>query len=131
MKGTKFHESRRRVARKMIKNESVFCQPGPLPRSQMWQERGRYVFVLSPHGMGLDCHRTWEALALGHIVIVPSSSLDSLFEDLPVVKITNWDDITSDALTKWLAYFIDKTDAHQKLTNDFWINRMKRTICYE
>jgi len=62
---------------------------------------------------------------------VPSSSLDLLFEDLPVVKIKSWDDITSDALTKWLAYFTDKTGAHQKLTNDFWTDRMKGTIRYE
>jgi len=131
LKGTKFHESRRQVARKVRRNQLVFCQSGPIPRNEMWQLRGQFAFVLSPHGMGLDCHRTWEALALGHIVIVPSSSLDSLFEDLPVVKIESWDDITSDALTKWLAYFTDKTGAHQKLTNDFWIDRMRKAIRYE
>src|SRR3990167_2803914 len=33
-------------------------------------------FVLSPHGHGMDCHRTWEALLVGSYPIVRRSSLD-------------------------------------------------------
>ena len=126
LKGTTFHESRRRIARKMMRNESVFCQPGPLRRSQMWQERGQYAFVLSPHGMGLDCHRTWEALALGHIVLVPSSSLDSLYVDLPVVILNNWGDITPDALTRWHSVFASNAGLQEKLKNRYWIDELRK-----
>jgi hypothetical protein len=125
LKGTKFHENRRVVAKKMRRNKLVFCQSGPIPRSEMWRQRGQYVFVLSPHGMGLDCHRTWEALALGHIVIVTSSSLDSLYEDLPVITIKSWDDITVDALAKWLAQHQMAVGTHGKLRSGYWIDRMR------
>jgi hypothetical protein len=128
LKGTKFHESRRRIARKMIKNESAFCQPGPLPRSQMWRERGRYVFVLSPHGMGLDCHRTWEALALGHIVLVPSSSLDTLYSGLSVVALKNWSDINPENLREWLSLCPEVAATSEKLTSDYWIARAKSPV---
>jgi len=127
LRGTKFHESRRRIARKMIKNQSVFCQPGPLPRSQMWQERGRYVFVLSPHGMGLDCHRTWEALALGHIVLVPSSSLDTLYSGLPVVALKSWSDITPENLREWLSLHRQGEALRERLTSEYWVNLVRST----
>jgi hypothetical protein len=128
LKGTAFHESRRRVTRKVRNSKSVFCQSGPIPRSEMWRQRGQYAFVLSPHGMGLDCHRTWEALTFGHIVIVPSSSLDPLYVDLPVVAIKSWDEITSDALTRWLAQYVVAAGAPEKLRSDYWIERMRATI---
>ncbi|HEY6766457.1 MAG TPA: hypothetical protein VI386_16995 [Candidatus Sulfotelmatobacter sp.] len=126
LKGTKSHDSRRRIARTMMGNESAFCQPGPLRRSHMWQERGQYAFVLSPHGMGLDCHRTWEALALGHIVLVPSSSLDSLYVDLPVIPLKSWDDITPDALTSWHALLLSIGGRREKLKSQYWIGQMRQ-----
>jgi hypothetical protein len=52
----------------------------------------KYAFVISPHGNGLDCHRTWEALCLGCIVIVKKSPIDTLYTDLPVLIIDNWSD---------------------------------------
>jgi hypothetical protein len=125
LKGTRFHESRRRIARKMIKNDSAFCQPGPLPRSQMWQERGRYAFVLSPHGMGLDCHRTWEALALGHIVLVPSSSLDTLYSGLPVVAFNSWSDITAENLREWHSLYRPGGGQRERLRSAYWIELMR------
>ncbi len=127
LKGTTFHENRRRITRKLGKNESVFCQPGPLPRGQMWQERGRYAFVLSPHGMGLDCHRTWEALALGHIVLVPSSSLDGLYDGLPVIPLKRWDEISSDNLSKWLSLHRQNEQLRERLSSKYWIDRMRAT----
>ena len=40
---------------------------------------------MSLPGHGLDCHRTWEALALGATVITVHSPLDSLLEKYRVV----------------------------------------------
>ncbi len=55
----------------------------------------RYRFVVSPRGNGIDCHRTWEALWLGAIVITRSSSIDSLFEGLPVICLDDWSPVPS------------------------------------
>ena len=125
LRGTKFRESRRKIVQNVRKNESVICQTRPLPRTEMWRERGRYAFVLSPHGMGLDCHRTWEALALGHIVLVPSSSLDPLFAGLPVIPIKSWDDINPENVEAWLALYADGQETNEKLGSRYWINRMR------
>jgi len=131
LKGTKFHENRRKVARKMRKNDLVFCQTGPIPRNQMWQARGQYAFVLSPHGMGLDCHRTWEALALGHIVLVPSSALDPLFADLPVIPLKSWSEITAENLTRWHSRYAAETRTEEKLTTRYWVERMRSALRQE
>jgi len=91
----------------------------------MWRGRGKYAFVLSPHGVGLDCHRTWEALALGHIVLVPSSSLDRLYSGLPVVPLKSWNDITEENLRTWQSLFPDSPQTCEKLRSDYWISLMR------
>ena len=55
-------------------------------------------FIISPHGNGLDCHRTWEAIWVGTYPIVKESTLDYLYKDLPVVIVKNWSDITENFL---------------------------------
>lgn len=128
LRGTKFHENRRRVLKRMGGKEFVVCQPGPLPRTEMWRERGKCRFVLSPHGTGLDCHRTWEALALGHIVLVPSSSIDSLYTGLPVVAFKDWSEITAESLERWSAMFRNESkleDTQPQLNSRYWIRRMR------
>ena len=125
LKGTTFHESRFRIVRLLRTNSAVHFQEGPLRRTEMWYKRGQYAFVLSPHGMGLDCHRTWEALALGHIVLVPSSSLDSLFDGLPVVPISSWSDINESNLERWLDRYAHFDGTDERLTSEYWVTKMR------
>jgi len=116
-------ESRRTIVKTLRQREAVVCQEAPLPRSEMWRRRGQYAAVLSPHGGGLDCHRTWEALALGHLVVVPSSALDPLFKGLRVVPVQSWDEIDEKNLDHWLA---ERNDASRDpLTSRYWLTQMK------
>jgi hypothetical protein len=78
--------------------------------------------------MGLDCHRTWEALALGHIVLVPTSSLDSLYTGLPVVMLNDWKEITSSNLERWLLRFQGNCGTDEKLKSSYWIAKMKELV---
>jgi len=60
-------------------------------------------FVLSPRGTGLDCYRTWEALALGTIPIVKKSGpFDAIYEGLPVLLVSRWEEVTLELLEKTL-----------------------------
>jgi hypothetical protein len=69
---------------------------------RIWMRYADHAFVLSLRSNGLDCHRTWEALYLGAIVITKASSLDPLFEGLPVVSIGSWEELRSAAnLEHW------------------------------
>lgn len=91
----------RRQAMSEIHSNLVYYEPHTVPRIQSWQTMSQYKFVISPHGNGLDCHRTWEALALGCIPIVKSGPLDSMFSELPVLIVKEWNDVTADLLTTW------------------------------
>ena len=60
----------------------------------------KYKFILSPQGAGVDCHRTWEAIIIGCIPIVKSSSINDLYKDLPIVVINNWEELSIEFLEK-------------------------------
>ena len=120
----RLHASRRDIFKKLRRRDAVVCQRAPLTRSEMWRRRGQYAAVLSPHGGGLDCHRTWEALALGHLVVVPSSPIDPLFRSLRVVAVSDWDQVIAEALTRWLAQPPGDA-AEAPLTSRYWVERMR------
>lgn len=88
----------------------VVMQDRRVSQAAIWLRYAEHPFVLSARGHGLDCHRTWEALYLGAIVITPKSSLDPLYEGLPVVTIEAWGEVLSqDNLARWLDRYADMT----------------------
>jgi hypothetical protein len=103
----------------------VVHQDTELARAETWRRRGEYAFVLSPHGVGLDCHRTWEALVLGHVVLVPSSSLDPLFDEVRAFPFASWNDLTADNLSGWMEAARRLDHPAPALTSEYWIRRMR------
>ncbi len=121
-------EVREAVERTLRANPLIDFQAQKVPRLDLWREKTRYAFVVSPHGNGLDCHRTWESLALGNIVIVRRSPLDPLYEGLPVVIVDQWSDITEERLAKWQgehAPTFAKPSFRERLSNRYWIDRIR------
>ena len=83
-----------------------------------------FKFVLSPPGNGLDCHRTWECLLLGSYPIVLSSTLNPLYEDLPVLIVNHWEEITPKLLKKKYKEFQSKEWNLKKLYFNYWIEQV-------
>lgn len=55
-------------------------------RNLVWETMAQYAFVYSPIGNGYDCYRTWEALALGCIVIAQDNpTVREFIDDYPIV----------------------------------------------
>jgi hypothetical protein len=103
----------------------VFYQPTYTERLTSWKKQLEYAFVLSPCGMGIDCHRTWEALALGCIPIVKSSLIDSIYDGLPVLIVDNWSDITFQLLNNTIIEFKYKVFSMKKLSLEHWMNKIR------
>lgn len=82
-------------------------------------------FVLSPHGHGMDCHRTWEALLVGSYPVVRQSSLDVLYADLPVVIVNDWAEIDEPFLFAQLAKLQTGSYKLEKLYFKYWEQLMK------
>ena len=114
----------------LVPKELVYYQPKPLSRKETWEAQAQLAFVLSPHGNGYDCHRTWEALALGCVPIVKSSPIDFLFQGLPVLIVQSWAHVTQQLLTQTLDNFLnhpfapDPYNMH-KLTLQHWMRVIK------
>jgi hypothetical protein len=121
-------ESRDDVEATLRANPLIDFQQTKIPRLDLWREKTRYAFVVSPHGNGLDCHRTWESLALGNIVIVKRSPLDPLYDGLPVVIVEEWSQITPENLSAWQRLHgasFSRPAWRERLTNRYWIDRIR------
>jgi hypothetical protein len=108
-----------------IPTELIDYEPNHIPRTETWKKMVEYAFIPSPHGNGLDCHRTWEAICLGCIPIVKSSPLDPLFDDLPVWIVSDWRDVTEDNMELKIEQYKKKQFNFEKLTLNYWINNIR------
>jgi len=128
-----FGEDRTSIFKRLLPTGLI--QYGPrMRRSQLWATKGEHAFSISPHGNGLDCHRTWEDLVLGCIVIVKTSPLDPLYAGLPVVIVKDWNEITRENFDKWLIQYGDaftNPEYRKKLTCDYWFSKIqeKARLC--
>ncbi len=81
-------------------------------------------FEISPLGFALDTYRLWECLYVGTIPIVRTSSLDALYEGLPVLIIKDWKTVTQAFLEEKYLEFSKKTFNMEKTTMEYWIRQM-------
>ena len=77
-----------------------FPQNSSKPFEEYLVEMKTHKFALSPPGRGIDTHRAWEALMVGTIPIMISTPLDSLYDNLPVLIIEDWNILTPEFLEK-------------------------------
>jgi hypothetical protein len=110
----------RKDAVKAINKELIYYEEKPVSRLTTWNKQKDYAFVICPHGGGLDCHRNWEALCLGCIPIVKTSSIDNLYNDLPVLIVKEWQVITNELLNDTICTFKAKIE-----NNEFNIEKLK------
>uniref|UniRef100_A0A6V2SCR4 Uncharacterized protein n=1 Tax=Emiliania huxleyi TaxID=2903 RepID=A0A6V2SCR4_EMIHU len=142
-----FHFERRNSARRAIfhrvKGEPWLVVPQRrVRRAELWEQKGRYLFDLSPPGHGPDCFRTWESLALGMIVIVERGPLGvsvdgdgGLYAGLPVVQVANMStDVNATALRAWAAAHATRDGGKgprasavpDRLKLSHWVRAMRR-----
>ena len=100
-----------------------FCKMSPTKSFYNYlEDLAQSKFTASPEGKGLDCHRTWEALYMACIPIVKRSPLDPLYEDLPVLIIDDWKEITQELLEKKYQEMIHKNYNFNKLYIKYWLD---------
>lgn len=94
-----------------------------IPQEDCWRMHRDFAFEASPQGNGMDCFRTWEALALGTVPIVRTSSLDRLYRGhrLPVAIVEDWSEVTPERLKQWAEDLVPQLDTtRHKLSADYW-----------
>ena len=109
-----------------ICREKSFCwERGGLPFKDYLIDLAQSKFVISPRGNGLDCHRTWEALYMGAIPIVTHSSLDVIFENLPVLIIDDWASLTEEFLEEQYQKITSGSYDLSPLYMNYWIKEIR------
>jgi len=114
----------RHVAQKVLlqKDFNTFMRQ-KMKREKTMELCSKYKFIISPHGNGLDCHRTYEAMCIGSIPVVKSSSLDLLYKDMPVIILRQWEDIDiNDLIEKSISTYL----FGEKLELSYWVNLIKK-----
>ncbi|MFT6407088.1 MAG: hypothetical protein ACJAQ6_000498 [Arenicella sp.] len=103
-----------------------------ISQSGIWRFYSHFSLVLSTHGGGLDCHRTWEQLQLGCIVVTKTSALDPLYEGLPVVIVESWDECKDPKnIDKWITALSPLTEANHinsRLSCANWIAALNKEL---
>lgn len=109
-----------------INKELVYYEDNKVSRLITWNKQKDFAFVICPHGGGLDCHRNWEALCLGCIPIVKTSPINYLYNDLPVLIVKEWNEISQELLNNTITEFKRKFKNNEynmdKIKLSYWIN---------
>lgn len=109
----------------LFKNRHYCTVSSPKKLGSYLHEMALHKFTLSPRGNGLDCHRTWEALLVGSIPVVRTSSLDVLYKDLPVLIIESWEQLSEQFLLGKYEEISNKKHNLAKILAAYWINKIK------
>ena len=128
--GVKGPWSRGADGRKLAVDTTARCQKHErsphLSVKDVQREYRKYAFGLSPKGNGVDCHRTWEMLYFGMIPITLHSSIDSLYDGLPVVLLDRWADICDLDLHATLTRLGPLLPVREEMfTVDHWFGRYR------
>lgn len=115
----------RRNAIEEIPPALIYYEPGQLTRNDSFRHQSEFIFIASPWGNGPDCIRTWEGLVLGCIPIVKRSPMCSVYDDLPVLIVDKWSDLTEQLLLETFHRFSTMTFMYEKLTLAYWVKRIK------
>jgi len=107
-----------------IDKSVCFFEPHAVPRQSTWLRQSECMFVLSPEGAGMDCHRTWEALLLGCVPIVKRNALTKLFAQLPVLVVEDWNEVRHETLLHYAQGLGHRQFDFSALFREHWIRKI-------
>ncbi|MDX5592252.1 hypothetical protein [Pseudovibrio sp. SPO723] len=107
---------------------AIYLEHQRVPRKKSWLKNADFFFTISPFGEGMDCHRTWEALLLGSVPIIPASPLKPMFKRLPVVIVEDWRQLKPTFLAEEKRRILSQRYDFSPLYLDYWRARISGRI---
>jgi mannosyltransferase OCH1-like enzyme len=95
---------------------------------QFYKLLATFKFVFNPMGNCFDNHRMWEAWYLGCIPITKRSVMTSFYEDMPMVIIDDWKQVTKEYLIKEYDRIQNMNCNLEKLWFPYWKNKIQSMI---
>jgi len=110
----------------LFKNNDFFVLENPnLNMNDYLQKLNKNLFILCPWGNGYDSHRFWESIYVGSIPITKKHITYEAASLLPHIQIDNYRDIDYEKINNLKSNFDKSKFDYNKLTIDWWINKMK------
>lgn len=130
------HSNPRGCLRQLVDSGALVYVDAPtqrVPQKELWRTYTEYAFVFSLAGNGLDCHRTWEALYLGAIVITEPTPLSPLYQPYRVVEVERSEWTTKLNDLTWLRQMQDEQTRKPVFadTPEVWYRRFGQTLTPE
>ena len=109
----------------LFEKQSYCTMDADRPYKDYLGQMKAHLFVMSPPGYGIDCHRHWEALLMGAVPIIQHSTIDPLFDDLPVILVHDWTQVSQAFLQQEYNKLKQKTFNFDKLYADYWLDQIQ------
>jgi hypothetical protein len=95
-------------------------------RGQYYIDISKSKYAIAPEGVSLDSHRIYECIYLDTIPIVRTSKYDYFYDNLPVVIVNEWNDVTEqfliDNYNKFMTRLLDWKSVNPDWTDaKYWI----------
>lgn len=122
-------EERQRAMR--VLESSTFADQVVLSPTEYRKTLSNYMYVASPSGNGVDCHRTWEALYLGAIPIVADHKFYSQFVNFPGLVLSEWSDLLKFSQSDLIDLYNEKVSVLRGanyIWSDYWRMQIEMTI---
>ena len=119
------HKNRENVRNILKSKEMSYEDAFGQPFAKYMKSMSDFLFVASPRGNGIDCHRTWEALLMGCVPIVEKHFMYDDY-NLPIIQIDSWEELNYDMLETYKNRYLNQelfTDISQ-LSMKYWIDRI-------
>lgn len=89
------------------------------------EEIRNHKFAICPRGNGVDTHRLWETLYMGSIPVVIKHDALMEFNDLPILFVDKWEDVTEEFLNNKYDEMQETKWNMDKLKFSYWENLIK------
>jgi hypothetical protein len=114
----------RRACLEQVDRTLLYVERARIPRPSSWARQAEFLFVLSPQGAGIDCHRTWEAILLGCVPIIRQNSVSALLAELPALVVNDWSEVRPALLETFRAELASKKFDFSTLFRETWMRRI-------
>lgn len=120
------NEIERTVAKRAIEKYGHVFETRLTPKTYR-QKLSQTLFVISPPGNGIDCHRTWEAIYFGAIPVIKKGFLaTSLVRLLPIHEVEDWEVFCSLSRNDFEILYQDLIRRTLDAAYfEYWIDKMK------
>lgn len=113
-----------KVSKATLKKETVTDRcVDSIPQSEYtsWlNDVVHHHYVLCPRGNGIDTHRLWETLYLGRIPIVKKDTNNTYYEQLPILFVNDWSEVTETLLENNLIRFSNTDNFNLNMLRMSW-----------